>query len=810
MRSVTGLLFWMVLCPENFKKHIVNGGRMISAPTSKHIVFWREGRPLPYKETYMIIEKLHIDKFAGLSDHTVELGAGLNIIEGKNESGKSTVAAFIKFLFYGLSGQKVNGEELSERERYLPFDSSFAGGSAVILSGGKRYILERRLAVSSSGIRESVRDEVILIDETSGEKVAIGKDAGQVLFGVSSKVFTDTAFFRQLADAAPNKSELTEAIGNILFSGEEGTDAKKAMKRLEELRTALRHKKGTGGELADLEAEIAALRARLEEAQTSNKAVIALEGEISERTSKLEKLALRAENAKKRAEAGAICHKLAKREEKRLYEKKVEDIRGALDKLAPNGALPSAESISAARVAAAEIPVKENAVTAAERELRNIIEELDVLPQYDGVSEIVRSYGSVDALRARVDALNKGARVRVVFGLVFLIPGIAALVSAVMGLLAPYITALYGVGAGLAALGILFIMLSAAKRNKARCLIELFGRGATYENFCDGLTRYERDNEELCRLADKRSDVEERLTLARAELDAVERGAASLIAELGGKLEGTFSEKLNSAAAAAEKKRAEFGELNAAYSAATANAAAAEREIGEESDEELAARLAELGITEKDIDVAAARKETEFYTTQAQMQEKEIYARKISLAEHKAKSEDPCEIAGKLSEATTAYSVKTRQFNAVAKAIDALGTAGQNLRGGVAPFLSDGACRRLNAATGGKYSGLRVDGELSAVCLAENGVRSLEHLSAGTRDLAYISLRLALVDLLYKREKPPLVFDESFAHQDKDRTALALKLLSAEGERGLQSLLFTCREFEAESAESGSFKHIRL
>ncbi|MBR0327726.1 MAG: AAA family ATPase [Clostridia bacterium] len=101
----------------------------------------------------MIIEKLHIDKFAGLSDHTVELGAGLNIIEGKNESGKSTVAAFIKFLFYGLSGQKVNGEELSERERYLPFDSSFAGGSAVILSGGKRYILERRLAVSSSGIR---------------------------------------------------------------------------------------------------------------------------------------------------------------------------------------------------------------------------------------------------------------------------------------------------------------------------------------------------------------------------------------------------------------------------------------------------------------------------------------------------------------------------------------------------------------------------------------------------------------------------------------------------------------------------------
>lgn len=758
----------------------------------------------------MIIEKLHIDKFAGLSDFDIELGAGLNIIEGKNESGKSTVAAFIKFLFYGLSGQKVNGEELSERERYMPFDSAFAGGRAVILSGGKRYILERRLSVSSGTIRESVRDEVMLIDEESGEKVAM-KDAGQVLFGVTSKVFADTAYFRQLVDAAPNRTELTEAIGNILFSGEEGTDAKKAMKRLEELRTALRHKKGTGGELADLEAEISELRTRLEGAETSNKAVIALEGEISERTAKLEMLVSRAENAKKRAEAGAICHKLAKREEKLQYEEKARDARKSIEELAPGGALPSAESISAARVAAAELPVKENSVASAEKELRDIIGELDALPQYDDITDAVNTYGGTDALRARVNALIKGARARVIWGLVFLIPGIAALVCAFMGMLAPYITVLYGVGAGLCALGLLLILLSASKRGKARSLMELFGKGCSYEGFCEGMDRYERDNAEFCKLVEKRSDAEEKLTLARAELDAVERGAAALLTELGSKTDGTFAERLNAAAASAEKKRADVSELGAVYTAAKASAAAAEREIGDESDEELKTRLAELGVEEpENIDVTAAHKETEFYRTQADMQEKEIYARKIALAEHKAKSEDPCEIAGKLSEAANAYSAKTRQYNAVVKAIDALGTAGQNLRGGVAPFLSEGACRRMNAATGGKYAGLRVDGELSAVCIAENGVRSLEHLSAGTRDLAYISLRLALVDLLYKREKPPLIFDESFAHQDKHRTALALKLLSSEGEKGIQSLLFTCRGYEAQSAENLDFNHVML
>ena len=41
----------------------------------------------------MYIEKLQINSFGKLSDLTLELAPGINIIEGANESGQSTIAS---------------------------------------------------------------------------------------------------------------------------------------------------------------------------------------------------------------------------------------------------------------------------------------------------------------------------------------------------------------------------------------------------------------------------------------------------------------------------------------------------------------------------------------------------------------------------------------------------------------------------------------------------------------------------------------------------------------------------------------------
>ena len=104
----------------------------------------------------------------------------------------------------------------------------------------------------------------------------------------------------------------------------------------------------------------------------------------------------------------------------------------------------------------------------------------------------------------------------------------------------------------------------------------------------------------------------------------------------------------------------------------------------------------------------------------------------------------------------------------------------------------------MAAMTDGKYGQLGVNQDLFLDFAREEGDRySAEYLSGGTRDLAYIALRLAYIDLLYKDEKPPLCFDASFAHQDNFRATCTMRALRELAEDGVQSMIFTCRSRES-------------
>ena len=153
----------------------------------------------------MQIEELYIDRFAGLSDLALSFSGGLNLIEGKNESGKSSVVGFLKFLFYGVSARGTDGAELSERARILPPDAASVGGWATVRTADRRLTVRRSLSVSRAGAREIARDVKEILDADTGELLFSGEEPGEILFGVSAKLFKNTALFSQMADAAPER-----------------------------------------------------------------------------------------------------------------------------------------------------------------------------------------------------------------------------------------------------------------------------------------------------------------------------------------------------------------------------------------------------------------------------------------------------------------------------------------------------------------------------------------------------------------------------------------------------------------------------
>ena len=79
---------------------------------------------------------------------------------------------------------------------------------------------------------------------------------------------------------------------------------------------------------------------------------------------------------------------------------------------------------------------------------------------------------------------------------------------------------------------------------------------------------------------------------------------------------------------------------------------------------------------------------------------------------------------------------------------------------------------------------------------ADGITRNIATLSAGTSDIAYISLRIALAETLCKHKIPPFVFDESFTRLDDERLRACLDLIARTFQNKGQAIIFTCHDRE--------------
>ena len=75
----------------------------------------------------MKIKNIKINSYGNLQNKEINLKEKINIIYGKNESGKSTLLNFIINSFYGISKNK-KGKEISDYEKYMPWNGEEFSG----------------------------------------------------------------------------------------------------------------------------------------------------------------------------------------------------------------------------------------------------------------------------------------------------------------------------------------------------------------------------------------------------------------------------------------------------------------------------------------------------------------------------------------------------------------------------------------------------------------------------------------------------------------------------------------------------------
>lgn len=139
------------------------------------------------------------------------------------------------------------------------------------------------------------------------------------------------------------------------------------------------------------------------------------------------------------------------------------------------------------------------------------------------------------------------------------------------------------------------------------------------------------------------------------------------------------------------------------------------------------------------------------------------------------------------------YSRDFRRFELLKKTRELMEQAKISFTARYTEPLRKGLGKYYGLLSGEDPSRLYVDANIE-ITIDEQGMqREPRFFSAGYRDLLGICMRMALVDAMYKEEKPFILFDDPFANLDNAKLEGGLKLLDQIA-REYQVLYFTCHE----------------
>ena len=190
----------------------------------------------------MKINRLHVRGFGKIEDFDMTLCDGLNVIYGSNESGKSTLMAFIKAILYGLKGGRTGKDgTLAEVKRYKPWSNTSYGGYINFeLDSGKVYRIDRDFDNGVVKLYDHSFNEITDDYANSKDRNGIAEN----LIGINESIFERTVYIKQFGTRLDNSAskDLIDRISNLRESGTEDISFKKADAALRE---ALKQQVGT-------------------------------------------------------------------------------------------------------------------------------------------------------------------------------------------------------------------------------------------------------------------------------------------------------------------------------------------------------------------------------------------------------------------------------------------------------------------------------------------------------------------------------------------------------------------------------------
>ncbi len=832
----------------------------------------------------MIIRELHIDSFEGLSSRTFPLADGINVICGPNESGKSSLADFIFFMFYGVVSR-------TDAQHFPSLETGRAAGSMLAeLSDDERARIATPLPHLIRIEREYIhrrRDSVRVFDGETYAELDLPRSPGETVFGISATVMRSTSYVSQIGGHCVDGKDLGSAVENIMFSADESIDISKALSRLDAARAALRHKNGGGGLIPTLQSEHDKLMLERSRAEESADQIAKLENELGICEEKCHASDERVERARGRVEYCELQASMlgassadSLRERIAALEEEAEHTR---DDATVNGFYPDEEYIRSLRglddrVSELRRSMSASALRHDGTETRTDIPRAPTVPRARAgasaggwrsstetpelrqLREAVRNAGGAEQLEHRIESSFTRKRIYLITSLILLAvfafgvfcmaylasqSGLSKLTLAAAGVsLCAMIVAAVTIGARRKAISEYYSLLMSTGAvdmlDLYRMLDELdrsngyadddgieddednadgaYGGYDSEDGYVPGGDYDANDGTDAdsgygSGSFDSRGQFIASNTDTETELYALEEQLNARLAEWG-------KSSLSDAMSAYSKLNIRLGEIESErrHCAELLDAS------GDDGDGELRARQLQridqlapfirpdiaAGICDSELPPSERRRAAERYGRDAKKElEFELSARaslderrhmlRLSLAELRAASLPLAEIAERLCENDARLAEAERRYNGIMLALERLGGAGNAIHGMLAPELTERVSSITHALTDGRYDRVGIDSDFTMHFSLASGSRTVDdgYLSGGTKDAAYIALRLALTEQLCRCASPVMIFDESFCRIDDDRLVSLLGELKRSG--GDQTLILSSNDRETKA-----------
>lgn len=728
----------------------------------------------------MIIEELKIGRFAGFENKTFNFSEGINLIEGENESGKSSIAEFIRFIFYGV------------RADQKPENALF--GYLVLSCKKGRFRIERSLSQNGGQI-----DERVTIVDLQINAPLKGKDPAAMFLGVSENVFDRSCFFGQFGARDVGGKALSDALENMISSADEQINAEKSAKLLKaEIIRLQGENEEEPDSLSVLLKEKDALSARHEKACAMEEEYKRTKESYTENKKKVEG------NRKALAECKAqLGHSDALRKLERIKraneaKERLENCQKLLTEhssaLASNDFLPDASYVKELQAIALKGRKYEEDVLEKEGEIAALEEELASIPLPQG--------GEEGALLEKVASAGASAKSH---KREMLIGGAAAVLLTVMSLVFFFLAeALFALWILILAIGVgLIAFLSFMKSRKARKEEARLYAFAGAENR-EQLTRAV---EEWARRSERRAGLEKQIEENCRKKEKAEEGRAEILktgaalAKKWGKSGETVAgleqlskkalavlEHLNGLESEEKQARIEYSDLQIEYTA-------------EELKELL--EIVKSQSTKEELTPEEYKKLTmkvNFYDQTSRALEERTKKQEEQMTELEKTMEDAQLLAHRLKTLEDRILQTEERIRVLTLAHDSIILAVERMRAKILPGILEDSSEFLAVASAGRYTALLTGEDFSLTVKEERTgkEKTVEQLSAAMGDLTYIALRMAVSARLYGDEPMMMVFDESFSHLDDLRLAALFMALAKRAEKkDLQLFFMTCRKREA-------------